>query len=419
MKDAAALVSPELLGFALTLALSLLIGFEREELRDGSDPGFFGGVRTFPLIGLTGHLLWLAFPGSAVPYAVGLLALGGLLVVSHHASIGARRTGITTEMAALLTYAIGAAAAARQYWVAVAAGVVAVLLLQEKRRLEWLATHVPRREVGTLVRFLLLTGVILPVVPNRPFGRFEINPFTIWLVVVAVSGLSYLSYLLRLWIGGRRTALMTGVLGGAYSSTATTVVLARASRTGALGARAAAGGIVAATGVMYIRLWVLVLLFAPVLAAHLTLPFWTTAAACLLGAAVLVRSAREPAVAGEEERITNPLEITSALTFGALFLLLLVVTRVVAERFGGTGLLVLAVVTGAADVDPFILGLTQYAGHGLPPETAALAVVVAAASNNLMKAAYARIFGSPRAGWLGAAGLGLAAALATAVFLLG
>ena len=248
--DLATWAGPELLGFVLTLALALLIGFEREELRGAHDPGFFGGVRTFPLIALVGHLLWLAFPDPAIPYAVGLLVLGALLVVSHHASIGADRSGITTEMAALLTYAIGAAAAARQYWAAVAAGIVAVLLLHEKQRLEWLATHVPRREIGTLVRFLLLSGVILPVVPNRPFTRFEINPFTIWLVVVAVSGLSVDSRDVR---EGHLFAALPGVRmhGGEFISFALRMGAA-AVLTDRRGAEIAAGALAASEAALVI-----------------------------------------------------------------------------------------------------------------------------------------------------------------------
>lgn len=421
MKDVLVTLPPEIIGFALALGLALLIGFEREELRTERGGAFFGGVRTFPLIALSGFLLQAAFPTSPLPVAAGLAVLGVLLAVSHWASIEEERMGITTEMAAVVTYAFGVAAAQGLYWLTVASGVLTVFLLQEKQRLERLAIDVPRKEIATLVRFLLLVGVILPVIPNHTFTRFQINPFTIWLVVVAVSGLSYLSYLLQLWLGGKGSALLVGLLGGAYSSTATTVVLARKSKAGSLGPRAAAGGTVAATGVMYIRLWLLLVLFAPELAAALAEPFWITAAACLAVGALLTRTARQLSETTQDEAAdgtVNPLEITSAFTFAALFLALLVITRLVAERFGGAGLLVLAVVTGAADVDPFILGLTQYAGHGLATGAAALAVLVAAASNNVMKAVYARLFGDRSAGLMGAAGLVAAAVLSVALFFL-
>ncbi len=422
MRELLTSVSPEILGLVLALGLSLLIGFEREELRTDRGGSFFGGVRTFPLIALAAFLLQSTYPQSTLPMAAGLLVLGILLGVSHWASIEEDRLGITSEVAAIVTWAMGAAAARGLYWLTVASGVLAVLLLQEKRRLEGLALHIPREEIATLVRFLVLAGVILPVVPNRAYTRFEINPFTIWLVVVAVSGLSYASYLLQRWIGGRQGALLTGVLGGAYSSTATTVVLARRSRSGGLPPRPAAGGIVAATGVMYVRIWILVLLFAPVLARHLTLSFWGPAVACLVAGALLARGSagrvgEEDAAAPPASR--NPLELLSAFTFAAVFLAVLVITRLVADQFGGTGVLILAVISGAADVDPFILGVAQFAGHGLDPRTAALAVLLAAASNNVMKAIYARAFGDRRTGLTGGVGIVLAAALSIALFFLG
>ncbi len=408
-------LQPELVGFVLTLALGLLIGFEREESRpDGTSEVFFGGVRTYPLMALGGFLLVLAFPDSALPFAAGLLVLGALLAVTLHAGKGERDFGITSEVAALLTFTLGAAAATRHYWIAIASGVLAVMLLQEKQRLEGLADRVPRHEVATLIRFLLITGVILPVVPNHPFTAFELNPFKTWLVVVAVSGVSYASYLLQHLTPGGLT--LTALLGGAYSSTVTTVVLARQSRSGRWPHRAVTGAIVAATGMMYLRLWVLVILFSPAIAHHLTIPFLSLAAVAVVGGVLLTRAGGKPERAEPaSESQTNPLELTSAFAFAAIFVAVLVLTRLVAERFGGAGVLVMAGIMGAADVDPFILGLTQYAGGDLAIETAALAVVIAAAANNLMKGIYAWSFGAREAGQpaflllvlLGLASLGL------------
>ena len=408
---------PELVGFVLTLALSLLIGFEREE----HEPEGIGGVRTFPIMGLGGFLLVIAFPESTLPFASGLVVLGALLAISHWANIGRGEVGITTETAALLTITLGACAAKELYWIAIATGVVAVILLQEKRRLEGLASKLPRRELRTLVRFLLLTGVILPVVPNQAFTLYEINPFKIWLVVVAVSGVSYLSYILRLRLGESRGLMLAGLLGGAYSSTVTTVVLARQSKTRESCAVGYAGAIVSATGVMYVRLWILLLLFAPPIAQELSVLFWGLGILGIGLGAVLARRTSPDTVCeadAEQRPAGNPLEMTSAFTFAGVFLVMLIVTRIVAERFGGTGVLVMAAVMGAADVDPFILGLTQYVGHGLDLGTAALAVVIASAANNLMKGIYAVIFGSRQTGRLSLALLALFGAASVVLYLL-
>ncbi|MBD3850421.1 MAG: MgtC/SapB family protein [Acidobacteria bacterium] len=408
---------PEFFGFVLTLGLSLLIGFEREE----HEPEGIGGVRTFPIIGLGGFLLIAGFPDTAIPFALGLVVMGGLVALTHWHALQLGEPGITTEAAALLTFTIGGCAAKGLYWISIATGVVTVILLHEKRLLEGLATALPRHEMRTLLRFLLLTAVILPVVPNRTFTPFEINPFKLWLVVVAVSGVSYVSYLLRMWWGEDRGLILAGLLGGAYSSTVTTVVLSRQSKKREPCSVGYAGAIVAATGMMYIRLWILLLLFAAPLAYRLTGLFWGLSVAAVIVGSLLARTKRVPDDCEfdptTERRDGNPLDVTSAFTFAAIFLAILVATKVVAERFGTTGVLVMAAIMGAADVDPFILGLTQNIGSGLDLGIAALAVVIASAVNNLMKGVYAVIFGSRRTGRLSLALLASFGAISVVLFL--
>ena len=408
---------PEFFGFVLTLGLSLLIGFEREE----HEPEGIGGVRTFPIIGLGGFLLIAGFPDTAIPFALGLVVMGGLVALTHWHALQLGEPGITTEAAALLTFTIGGCAAKGLYWISIATGVVTVILLHEKRLLEGLATALPRHEMRTLLRFLLLTAVILPVVPNRTYTPFEINPFKLWLVVVAVSGVSYVSYLLRMWWGEDRGLILAGLLGGAYSSTVTTVALSRQSKKREPCSVGYAGAIVAATGMMYIRLWILLLLFAAPLAYRLTGLFWGLSVAAVIVGSLLARTNRVPDDCEfdptTERRDGNPLDVTSAFTFAAIFLAILVATKVVAERFGTTGVLVMAAIMGAADVDPFILGLTQNIGSGLDLGIAALAVVIASAVNNLMKGVYAVIFGSRRTGRLSLALLASFGAISVVLFL--
>ena len=215
----------ELSGFVLTLVLGLLIGFEREE----HEPQGLGGVRTFPIIGLGGFLLATAFPQSALPFAAGLVVLGVLVALSYSFGLRTGEAGITTETVALLTFALGGAAARDPYWIAIAAGVVAVILLQEKTRLEALAGPAAERapNCGPVPAAHRRDP---PGSPESGFTKFEINPFTIWLIVVAVCGISYLSYLLQRYWRREGGLFLAGLAGGAYSSTVTTVALARSSR---------------------------------------------------------------------------------------------------------------------------------------------------------------------------------------------
>ncbi len=401
---------PAALDILLVLSLSFLLGLERERRKASAGHYIFGGVRTFPIIGLTGYALGRL--GDANVFAVlgGLAVVGAFLLLSYrHKLANADEAGVTTEFTGLLTFCLGPLLVRGDYWIATALVVVCVLLLEFKAGLEALSHRLPPQEVVTFTQFLLLTAVILPVVPNREFTQFHINPFTTWLVVVAVSGISYGSYLLQRLTRDKGGIVLAAVLGGVYSSTVTTVALARraaAARRPSL----FAGAMVLASGMMYLRLAVLLAIFNRELASHLAVPFVTlgvaAAAAGILWTRCSERSSQPPSAA---EPPRNPLEMGAAFAFAAVFLAVLVGTELVLEHLGSTGVYVLALLLGVADVDPFILSLTQTAGTVTPVTVAATAVVLAAAANNLAKGFYALAFADRATGWRGLAGLGMLA----------
>ena len=215
----------------LVLFLSFLIGMEREEQKAASNQYRFGGVRTFPLLGLLGYTLSLLSAGTSLLPAVGLMVVGAFLWQSYrHKLEDEAQAGMTTELSGLVTYVVGILVSREQFWVATAVTVFGVALLELKSALESFTKRVPGQEILTFIKFLLLSAVILPVVPNQAYGTFGFNPFRAWLVVVAVSAISYGSYLLQVWTKGLGGVLVSALLGGAYSSTVTTVVLARRAR---------------------------------------------------------------------------------------------------------------------------------------------------------------------------------------------
>ena len=245
---------PEAVKILLVLFLSFLIGLEREEHKTEGKYYAFGGVRTFPLIGLIGYSMALLSGTQLLPLALGFLVIGGFLSLSYwHKLSSAEYAGVTSEMSGLATYLVGALVYYEHFWIATTLSVASLFLLELKTGLEKLANRTAPAEILTLAKFLLLTAVILPILPNREFGPFHLNPFKTWLVVVAVSTISYGSYILQKLTKGRGGIVLAAFLGGAYSSTVTTVVMSR---------RAAredhphlfAGGILIASGVMYIRL---------------------------------------------------------------------------------------------------------------------------------------------------------------------
>ncbi|MGA7919972.1 MAG: MgtC/SapB family protein [Candidatus Acidiferrales bacterium] len=378
----------------LVLFLSFLIGLEREEQKAVSEQYRFGGVRTFPLLGLLGYALCLFSEENLVLAAVGLAVVGTFLWQSYrHKLEGVALAGMTTELSGLMTYVIGALVSRERYWVAVTLTVLSVALLQLKTALENLARHLPGDEILTFAKFLLLTAVILPIVPNRTYGAFGFNPFKTWLVVVAVSAISYGSFLLQTWTQGRGGVLLAALLGGAYSSTLTTVVLAKRAREESR-PHLYSGAMLLASGVMYLRLLALLAIFNRQLLHRLGLPFLLLAAAAILGGWLWMRvpdSAR--LVVEPPMQPKNPLELSAAFLFAGLFVGMLYVTHLALLYLGRPGLFALAGVMGVSDVDPFILSLAESVSSLTPLALAGGAIIIAAASNNFIKGVYAYGFG--------------------------
>jgi uncharacterized membrane protein (DUF4010 family) len=413
--DAYQWLPPEAVKIVVVLFLSFLIGLEREEHKATAGHYAFGGVRTFPLIGLIGYSIALLSGGQLLPVTLAFLVVGSFLLLSYwHKLCSAEAAGVTSEMSGLATFLVGALVYFGHFWIATALSVTSLLLLELKAVLEGVAARIPSDEILTFAKFLLLSGVILPILPRQEFGPFHVNPFKTWLVVVAVSSISYGSYVLQRVTKQRGGIVLAAFLGGAYSSTLTTVVISR---------RAAreehphlfSGAILIASGVMYVRLVALIALFNYQLAGVLALPF--VGLAVLAIATGWIWSHRPDPQASDVKREYqphNPLELSAAFLFALLFLGMLVATQLAVTHLGPSWVKVLAAIMGVTDVDPFIMGMTQAAGSLTPLEVAAAAVAIAAASNNLIKGIYAYSLADKRTGTqslsflAGLAALGLA-----------
>jgi len=381
----------------LVLFLSFLIGLEREEQKVLAEHYAFGGVRTYPLIGLIGYSLTLLSGSQLLPVAWGFAVVGAFLWLSYrHKLATSQIAGVTSEMSGLATYLIGALVARGHFWIATALVAISMLLLELKTALEGVAKRVPPEEVLTFTKFLLLTAVILPVLPRQDMGSFHISPFRTWLVVVAVSTVSYGSYVLQTATKGRGGVILAAALGGAYSSTVTTVVMSRrASQTER--AHLFSGGILISSGVMYLRIALLVGLFNRALLARLAPAFLTLAVLGMLGGWLWSRRPDPSSEAIHREFVPrNPLELRAAFLFGLLFLVVLVVTQFVLLHFGRGGVYTLAAIMGVTDVDPFILGLAH--GTATPLPLAGAGILIAAASNNFVKGIYAYMFADRQTG---------------------
>jgi uncharacterized membrane protein (DUF4010 family) len=378
---------------ALLLALTLFLGLAFEEIYKRDEPTLPGGIRTFPLVGLAGAMLYIIEPQRALAFIAGLLAIGvwlhAFLRLERPAAEASGRT-LIIPVANLLVYVLGPIALTQAAWVAIGVTVAAVLLIGARERMHGLVQRIPQEEVLTAGKFLILIGIILPLVPDtRLIAAAPVTPYQVWLAVVAVSGISYLSYLVQRYRPIEGGALVPALLGGLYSSTVVTVVLAREERQEAIGRAEAAAGITAATAMMYPRTAVIIAFFSPALAVRLVpaLVFLSAAGAFLAWwewRKIEPGSGRQLAIP-----TTNPLQITTAVIFTAAFVGVSLATTWTESTFGQSGVFSIAALVGVSDITPFILSLAQGGAPGMGTAALAAAVLIAASTNNLAKAGYA------------------------------
>lgn len=390
-------------GFLLLLGLGFFFGLAFEEFNARGGQARPGGVRSFPLLALAGGLLYRLDTDHLLPVTAGLLLLGAWLTCYYWRHIGEidpegqPNVGLMTPICNVLAYLLGPIAFAEPPWVAIGATVVGVLLLTAREKLHGFARRLEVGEIVTAGKFLILTGLVLPFLPGKPVTTLtDITPHQVWLAVLAVCTVSYASYLLQRYVAPGKGGLWTALLGGLYSSTATTIVLARRARaTPALTAQAQTG-IILATAIMYLRLLIVVALFNQPLFVALAPDLIGLAALGLVMAGLWYwRSSTPGSSAFAAEVPANPLELSAALIFAILFVAVSLAAAWVHGRFGAAGLYGLAGIVGLTDIDPFVLSIAS--GGALPMTAAVAAILIASSSNNILKAVYAAGFAGGRA----------------------
>ncbi|NWG71268.1 MAG: MgtC/SapB family protein [Parvularculaceae bacterium] len=381
---------------AIATAIGFLIGFEREWREAADAEGRFAGARTFALAGLAGGAAGLA-PGDGLVVAAGLLGIFSLAGAAYWAKARAEpTTGATTEVAFAATYLLGALATGGAPALAGAGGVATAILLSLKPRVLAAARAFEPKELGAALRFLAIAVIVLPLLPDRGFGPYDaVNPRQIWYFVVLISGLSFAGYWLIKFFGAHGV-LLTGVLGGLASSTATTLSLARLARAQAATPLGAAAGVVAANVVMLARVAAILFIAGRDVAAVIA-PGLAAAAIAGVGAALLLSRRDQPP--GGAIRLGNPMELKPAILFAALLTAITLASRSAVERFGAEGFYVLSALAGLADVDAVTLSAAAQADEAaLTARAAGLGVLIAIGANMLLKGGMLTIIAGPRAG---------------------
>ncbi len=387
-------IPPVFQTLGISLGLGLLVGMQRE--RKGAD---VAGVRTFPLITLTGTLSALlaeSYGGWIV--AAALLGVIAATVVGNIGkfSRGDDDFGITTEIAIVAMFLIGAYVVLGDRGVAVALGAGVAVLLYAKAAMHEFVERLGEKDVRAVMQFALITLVILPVLPDSSFGPYDVlNLRNIWLMVVLVSGISFVGYVLYKLFGARAGVVVAGLIGGAISSTATTASYAQKVDRDHAGAAVAAMAILLASLVSIVRVVIEIAVVAPSFLRIAALPLGILlcfGALWSIGAWFMTRSA-----SGEIREPDNPVELKPALIFAALYALVLLAIAAAKDWFGESGLYVIAVISGLTDVDAITLSTSRMieAENGVTPGVGWRVIVIAVLANLAFKAGLAGVIG----GW--------------------
>jgi uncharacterized membrane protein (DUF4010 family) len=395
------------LGFLIALAAGSLIGLEREQSRIvDKKPSIVGGVRTFPLIALSGALSALLAHAVGVWVIVAaLLILGVFLAVSYYQEWGREGPpGATTQVAALITFLLGVLAllpglpliTGQRYLLIVASASVVMALLSFKAPLHHAIERVSEDDIYATAKFVILALVVLPLLPDRTFGPFDVlNPFDIGLMIVLIAAISFLGYLATRLIGERQGLAVTGILGGLVSSTAVTVSLSGRVRESPKVLTLAAVAILTSSATMFVRILAIVGIVDLGLLPVLLWPLGTMAAAGYGVALAFYVGARRDLPETQPVSHRNPFELRAALQFGLFYAAVLFAAKTAQTFLGEGGLYTAAVLAGTTEVDAISLSMARFHLEGMAAATAATAITLAAVTNTAVKAGLAFWLGGP------------------------
>ena len=361
----------ELVTFVLVTIFSLLIGLSqrRISLKREGETTLFGTDRTFTFIGILGYLLYILDKTNMYLFMGGGLILGLLLGINYYVKQTQFHVfGITTIVIALITYCLAPIVCTQPSWFYVTIVVVVLTLTELKHTFTELVQRMKSDDMITLAKFLAISCIILPILPHTNIiPGINLTPYSIWLATVVVSGISYLSYLLKRYVFRESGVLLSGLIGGMYSSTATISVLARKSKTAGEGHAAEyTAAMLLAVSMMFLRFLILILIFSKAIFFHIY-PYLLIMAVVASGVAWFIyfkaKKRGEVTIVNEDDDSSNPLEFKVALIFAVLFVIFTIITHFVVEYLGVGGLKVLSFVAGCSDITPFVLNLLQNPGN--------------------------------------------------------
>lgn len=390
------IVPKQLFDFLLVTMFSLLIGLSQRKLHPVSeDSWLFGSDRTFTFIGMLGYILYIIDPEYQYLYMGGGVVLTVFMGINYFYKITLYKDfGLTTVIVAFITYCIAPLVITQAAWLYILVVVTVLIFTELKETFASFSNKIEKEEFFTLAKFLIIAGIVLPIFPDKPIVPFlAITPYKIWFAVVVISTISYLSYLLKKYIFKKSGILISGILGGLYSSTATTMILAKKSKEGLHLKNNYASAIIFATAMMYLRIAILMLIFNPTLFqynfVYFLIMFLLTITVGLVSYFYKRKEEESSAISSINDK--NPLEFKVALLFMVLFVAFSFLTYYAVELFGSKGLNALSIVVGVTDIDPFLISLFQ-GKFNVDAELLSRVSFQAIISNNILKLGYSMIF---------------------------
>ena len=376
------------LRFIVALALGLLVGLERESSKSKPKKVVLGGIRTYPIISMFGFgCAWLYKVGAVAMLPIGLISISILTAISYFSKVQTERYGVTSEVSAFLTFIVGALALLVDVWAAMALGVINTILLSEKTTMEEYVEKLDRVEFLAVLKFLIVTVIVLPALPNKDYTKFNLNPTKVWQIVILVSTIGFVGYYLSKKFGDKVGFWLSGFVGGLVSSTAVTIAYGRMAQKKNSIAHNALQGAIVACSMMYVRILVLVFVINH---RYVYSTWWWFIFLTAIGfGASLIRFGKLPKGAGKDkdpEPLQNPFEIKPSVLFALLFVALTIITGLVKESFGDSGLFTLSALVGVTDITPFILSLVNTAQTNINVITSA--IIISMMSNTIVKGVY-------------------------------
>jgi uncharacterized membrane protein (DUF4010 family) len=377
------------LRFLVAIALGFLVGLERESRGNELASKLTAGVRTYTLISLFGFgCAWLFRLDVQFIIPVGIIVICTMTLAGYLAKQKSGAIGWTSEIAALLTFFIGVLSLLADIWIPMAIGIFTTLLLSEKAQLEQYIDKLDKSEFLAVVKFLLVTLIILPALPDKDYTQYNLNPYRVWQIVILISSIGFVGYFLMKKFGDKVGLWLSGLLGGIVSSTAVSIAMGNIAKNNNLIAKRAFQATILASSVMYLRILILIYFLNSGVAYEI---WWKLVLLFLCGLvlAFTVRDKNEAVSAGPISSIQNPFEIRPAVIFATLFVILSVVTIWVKQFWGESGLIGLSLIVGVTDIDPFILSIIGK--QNILATVVNTSIIISMMSNTLVKGIY---FGS-------------------------